>query len=613
MKVVPTGFCPLARLPGDKMELRNIAIIAHVDHGKTTLVDAMLKQAHALSRHDEGGERIMDSNDLERERGITILAKNTAVEWAGVKINIVDTPGHADFGGEVERALSMVDGVLLLVDAAEGPMPQTRFVLKKAVEAGLKPIVVINKVDKKDARPDEVLNETFDLMAELGASEEQLDFPFLYAIGREGAAWLGDAKKDNLEDLFKVILESIPAPHIEEGPFQLRVANLDYSNFLGKIALGKVHRGTVRKNETVAIVGEYEIRTQKVLAVFTHKGLERLEVEEVTPGDIVAIAGMEGVEIGDTIASREAPEALPRLAVDEPTVSITITPNTSPFVGREGKLVTSRQIRERLMHELETNVALRVIEVTPDTFELHGRGELHLSVLLETMRREGYELSVGQPSVLYKEIDGQIQEPYEYLVVDVPEAKFGPVMERLGTRKAQMVHMEQEAGRIRAEFTVPARALFGFRTNFLTLTAGEGVMSHSFSHYGPHVGSLETRTTGSAVAMEAGVAYGYSLFRLQERISFFIDPGTEVYVGMIVGENSRDNDLNVNVNINKKLTNVRASGSDEAIRLIPPRKFTLEEALEFLAPDELLEVTPKSLRLRKRVLDPAQRKRAEVV
>jgi len=595
------------------MELRNIAIIAHVDHGKTTLVDAMLKQAHALSRHDEGGERIMDSNDLERERGITILAKNTAVEWAGVKINIVDTPGHADFGGEVERALSMVDGVLLLVDAAEGPMPQTRFVLKKAVEAGLKPIVVINKVDKKDARADEVLNETFDLMAELGASEEQLDFPYLYAIGREGSAWLGDNKKDNLEDLFKVILESIPAPLVEEGPFQLRVANLDYSNFLGKIALGKVHRGTVRKNETVAIVGEHETRTLKVIAVFSHQGLQRLEVETVTPGDIVAIAGMEGVEIGDTIASREAPQALPRLAVDEPTVSITVTPNTSPFVGREGKLVTSRQIRERLMHELETNVALRVIEITPDTFELHGRGELHLSVLLETMRREGFELSVGQPSVLYKEIAGQIQEPYEYLVVDVPETKFGPVMETLGTRKAQMAHMEQENGRIRAEFTVPARALFGFRTNFLTLTAGEGVMSHNFNSYGPHVGSLETRTTGSAVAMEAGQAYGYSLFRLQERVSFFIDPGTEVYVGMIVGETARDNDLNINVNINKKLTNVRASGSDEAIRLIPPRKFTLEEALEFLAPDELLEVTPKSLRLRKRVLDPAQRKRAEVV
>ncbi len=593
------------------MELRNIAIIAHVDHGKTTLVDAMLKQAKALSRHDEGSERIMDSGDLERERGITILAKNTAVEWGGVKINIVDTPGHADFGGEVERALSMVDGVLLLVDAAEGPMPQTRFVLKKAIEAKLKPIVVINKVDKKDARPDEVLNETFDLMAELGASDEQLDFPYLYAVGREGTAWLGETPKPDLTDLFETILQHIPAPQVAEGPFQLRVANLDYSNFLGKIALGKVHRGTVRKNQFVTILGEHGQRDLKVVAVFTHRGLERLEVDEVTPGDIVAIAGMEGVEIGDTIAAREAPEALPRLAVDEPTVSITVTPNTSPFAGKEGKFVTSRQIRERLLKELETNVALRVIEVTPDTFELHGRGELHLSVLLETMRREGFELSVGQPSVLFKETEGQIQEPYEYLVVDVPEARFGPVMEALGSRKAQMVHMEQEGGRIRAEFTVPARALFGFRTLFLTLTAGEGVMSHNFHAYGPHVGSLETRTTGSAVAMEAGVAYAYSLYRLQERINFFIEPGTEVYVGMIVGEHVRENDLNVNVNINKKLTNVRAAGSDENIRLIPPRKFTLEEALEFLAPDELLEVTPQSLRLRKRVLDPSQRKRAE--
>jgi GTP-binding protein len=609
------------------MKLRNIAIIAHVDHGKTTLVDAMLKQAKALSRHDAEGERIMDSNDLERERGITILAKNTAVVWNDVKINIVDTPGHADFGGEVERALSMVDGVLLLVDAAEGPMPQTRFVLKKAIEAGLKPIVVINKVDKRDARPDEVLNETFDLMAELGASDEQLDFPYLYAVGREGAAWLGEAKKDNLEDLFQVILSHIPAPKIEEGPFQLRVANLDYSSFLGKIAIGKVHRGTVRKGQAIAIVGKHESRDVKVVAAFTYQGLERLEALEVTPGDIVAIAGVEGVEIGDTLAAKEAPEALPRLAVDEPTVSITMTPNTSPFAGREGKFVTSRQIRERLMKELETNVALRVIEVTPDTFELHGRGELHLSVLLETMRREGFEFSVGQPSVLLKEVDGQVHEPYEYLVVDVPEAKFGPVMEALGTRKAQMVHMEQEpgqvrqhpggagtpGGRVRAEFTVPARALFGFRTLFLSLTAGEGMMSHNFHGYGPHVGALETRTTGSAVAMEAGVAFAYSLHRLQERISFFIDPGTEVYVGMIVGENSRDNDLNVNVCINKKLTNVRAAGSDENIRLIPPRKFTLEEALEFLAPDELLEVTPRSLRLRKRVLDPSQRKRAEVV
>ncbi len=594
------------------MELRNIAIIAHVDHGKTTLVDAMLKQAKALSRHDEGSERIMDSNDLERERGITILAKNTAVEWKGVKINIVDTPGHADFGGEVERALSMVDGVLLLVDAAEGPMPQTRFVLKKAIEAGLKPIVVINKVDKKDARPDEVLNETFDLMAELGASEEQLDFPYLYAIGREGRAWLKEPR-DDLSELFETILSHIPAPQVAEGPFQLRVANLDYSSFLGKIALGKVHRGTVRKNQFVTVVGEHGQRELKVVALFTHRGLERLEVDQAIPGDILAIAGMEGVEIGDTIAAKEAPEALPRLAVDEPTVSITITPNTSPFAGKEGKYVTSRQIRERLLKELETNVALRVIEVTPDTFELHGRGELHLSVLLETMRREGFEVSVGQPSVLFKEVEGRIQEPYEYLVLDVPEAKFGPVMEVLGRRKAQMVHMEQDQGRIRAEFTVPARALFGFRTLFLTLTAGEGVMSHSFHAYGPHVGSLETRTTGSAVAMEAGVAYAYSLYRLQERIHFFIEPGTEVYVGMIVGEHVRENDLNVNVNINKKLTNIRAAGSDENIRLIPPRRFTLEEALEFLAPDELLEITPQSLRLRKRVLDPSQRKRAEAV
>jgi len=594
------------------MELRNIAIIAHVDHGKTTLVDAMLKQAKALSRHDEGSERIMDSNDLERERGITILAKNTAVEWKGVKINIVDTPGHADFGGEVERALSMVDGVLLLVDAAEGPMPQTRFVLKKAIEAGLKPIVVINKVDKKDARPDEVLNETFDLMAELGASEEQLDFPYLYAIGREGRAWLKEPR-DDLSELFETILSHIPAPQVAEGPFQLRVANLDYSSFLGKIALGKVHRGTVRKNQFVTVVGEHGQRELKVVALFTHRGLERLEVDQAIPGDILAIAGMEGVEIGDTIAAKEAPEALPRLAVDEPTVSITITPNTSPFAGKEGKYVTSRQIRERLLKELETNVALRVIEVTPDTFELHGRGELHLSVLLETMRREGFEVSVGQPSVLFKEVEGRIQEPYEYLVLDVPEAKFGPVMEVLGRRKAQMVHMEQDQGRIRAEFTVPARALFGFRTLFLTLTAGEGVMSHSFHAYGPHVGSLETRTTGSAVAVEAGVAYAYSLYRLQERIHFFIEPGTEVYVGMIVGEHVRENDLNVNVNINKKLTNIRAAGSDENIRLIPPRRFTLEEALEFLAPDELLEITPQSLRLRKRVLDPSQRKRAEAV
>jgi GTP-binding protein len=507
----------------------------------------------------------------------------------------------------------MVDGVLLLVDAAEGPMPQTRFVLKKALEAGLRPIVVVNKVDKRDARPSQVLNETFDLMAELGASEEQLDFPYLYAIGREGRAWREGAPKDDLSDLFSTILEHIPAPQAAEGPFQLRVANLDYSSYLGRVAIGKVHRGRLRRNQSVALVGLRGVREQKAAALFTYRGLERLEVEEVAPGDIVAIAGMEGVEIGDTIAAREAPQALPRLAVDEPTVSITLTPNTSPFAGREGRFVTSRQIRERLLKELETNVALRVVEVTPDTFELHGRGELHLSVLLETMRREGFEMSVGQPSVLLKEVEGQLQEPYEYLVVDVPEGRFGPVMEALGRRKAQMVHMEQEAGRIRAEFTAPARALFGFRALFLSLTGGEGVMSHSFHAYGPHAGPLEIRTTGSAVAVEAGVAYAYSLHRLQERVNFFIEPGTEVYVGMIVGEHVREGDLNVNVNINKKLTNIRAAGSDENIRLTPPRRPSLEEALEFLAPDELLEITPQSLRLRKRVLDPSRRKRAEPV
>lgn len=595
------------------MEFRNIAIIAHVDHGKTTLVDAMLTQAKALTRTEVGGERMMDSNDLERERGITILAKNTAVEWEGVKINIVDTPGHADFGGEVERALSMVDGVILLVDASEGPMPQTRFVLKKAIEAGLKPIVVINKVDKNDERRDEVLNETFDLMMELGATEDQADFPYLHAIGRNGAAWLPDAgQKEDLSDLFKVILEKIPAPVVEEGPFQLRVANLDYSNFLGKIAIGKVHRGSAKKNETIAIVGEHETRPIKVVSMFTHQGLSRVEVDDIVPGDIVAIAGMEGVEIGDTLANRENPEAMPRLNVDEPTVSITMMPNNSPFAGKEGKFVTSRQIRERLERELETNVALRVVFDAMDSFELHGRGEMHLSVLLENMRREGFEFMVGNPSVLTKRVDGVLMEPYEYLVVDVPEAKFGPVMEVLGSRKAQMVHMEQENGRIIGEFTCPARALFGFRTNFLTMTAGEGVMSHNFHSYDVHVGPMHTRQQGSACAMEGGSAFGYSLFRLQDRINFFIEPGTEVYVGMIVGEHVRDNELNVNVCINKKMTNVRSSGTDEAIRLVPPRKFTLEECLEFIASDELLEVTPQSLRMRKKVLEPNLRKRAEV-
>ncbi|APD09005.1 MULTISPECIES: translational GTPase TypA [Thermus] len=583
------------------MEIRNIAIIAHVDHGKTTLVDAMLRQAKALKK--EEGERILDSFDLERERGITILAKNTAVVWDGVKVNIVDTPGHADFGGEVERALSLVDGVLLLVDAAEGPMPQTRFVLRKALEAGLKPIVVLNKVDKKEARPDEVLNLTFDLMVELGASEAQLDFPYLYAIGREGRAWRDEPRED-LAELFQTILDHVPPPRWTEGPFQLLVANLDHSPYLGRVAVGKVARGRVRKGETVAILKEGNQALAKVAAVYTHQGLERVEVEESLPGDIVALAGVEGAEIGDTLASPEAPEPLPRLAVDEPTVALTLTPNTSPFAGREGKYVTGQKLKERLERELRTNVALQVLEVAPEVFELRGRGELHLAILLETMRREGYEFSVGQPRVLLK--DGL--EPYELLVVEAPKERFGAVMEALGTRRAEMVHMEG-GERVRAEFVLPARALFGFRSLFLSLTGGEGILSHTFHGYGPEAGPIPTRTTGSAVAMEAGVATPYSLHRLQERVQFFIEPGTEVYVGMIVGEHVRENDLEVNVTTAKKLTNIRAAGSDENIRLIPPRKLSLEEALEFLAEDELLEVTPQSLRLRKQVLDPAKRKR----
>ncbi|MFN4232877.1 translational GTPase TypA [Thermus sp.] len=583
------------------MDIRNIAIIAHVDHGKTTLVDAMLRQAKALSK--EEGERILDSGDLEKERGITILAKNTAVVWGGVKINIVDTPGHADFGGEVERALSLVDGVLLLVDAAEGPMPQTRFVLRKALQAGLKPIVVLNKVDKKEARPDEVLSLTFDLMVELGATEEQLDFPYLYAIGREGRAWR-EAPREDLSELFQTILEHIPSPRWEEGPFQLLVASLDHSPYLGRIAIGKVARGRVGKGESVAILKENETLSARVVAVYTHQGLERMEVEESLPGDIVALAGVEGVEIGDTLAAKEAPEALPRLKVDEPTVALTLTPNTSPFAGREGVHVTGQKLKERLLRELRTNLALQVEEVGPEVFELRGRGELHLAILLETMRREGYEFSVGQPRVLIK--DGL--EPYELLVVEVPQDRFGSVMEALGARRAEMVHMEV-GERVRAEFVVPARALFGLRSLFLSLTGGEGLLSHTFHGFGPEAGPIPTRTTGSAVAMEAGVATAYSLNRLQERVRFFIEPGTEVYVGMILGEHVRENDLDVNVTTAKKLTNIRAAGSDENIRLIPQRKLSLEEALEFLAADELLEITPQSLRLRKKVLDPSKRKR----
>ncbi len=593
------------------MEYRNIAIIAHVDHGKTTLVDGLLKQTLVLKHGEEIVERAMDSNDLERERGITILAKNTAVEYKGVKINIVDTPGHADFGGEVERVLGMVDGCLLLVDAAEGPMPQTRFVLRKALELGLKPIVVINKIDRQDARPEEVVNLTFDLMAELGASDDQLDFPILYAISREGKAFkdLNDPKED-FHELFEMVLDKIPAPQTDlDAPFQMLVTNLDYNEYLGRIVLGRVNRGKVRKGEFVNLMHKDGTMTKtRVVQPFTHLGLKRIEVDEVGAGDIVALAGIEEAQIGETIADLADPEALPIITVDEPTVSMLFQPNTSPFAGKEGKYVTSRHINDRLKKEVMTNVSLKVEEVRPDEFIVSGRGELHLSILLETMRREGYEVQVGSPQVIIREVDGVKSEPLEHLVIDVPEQHASTVIGVLGGRKGQMVNMEPQGTRTRVEFKIPSRALFGFRTQFLSMTQGEGIMSHVFDGYAPWAGDLKTRQNGSLVSMEDGTAFAYSIWKLQDRGSFFIDAGQEVYVGMIVGENAREQDMNVNVCKNKKLTNVRSSGADDALTLIPPKRMSLEDALEYISDDELVELTPQSIRLRKKILNPSMRK-----
>jgi GTP-binding protein len=596
------------------MEYRNIAIIAHVDHGKTTLVDGLLRQSHVFRDNQIVAERVMDSNDLERERGITILAKNTAIEWHGVKINIVDTPGHADFGGEVERALSMVDGVILLVDAAEGPMPQTRFVLRKALARGLKAVVVINKIDRKDARPTEVVNLTFDLMADLGASEEQLDFPIVYCISREGKAWLElDKPGNDLQPLFDKILEHLPAAKVDlEAPFQLQVANLDYSDYLGRLAIGRVVRGKIGKNDmTFCLQRDGSQIKSRITKLYTHMGLQRVEVEEVSAGDIIALSGIEDVQIGDTITDLAAPEALPVMTVDEPTISMTFSPNTSPFAGKEGKYVTSRHIKDRLDRELLTNVALRVEELGSEQYRVSGRGELHLSILIESMRREGYEFSVSRPEVILKDIDGVTNEPYEHVIADVPEGAMGTILESLSSRKGELLNMLQENGRARLEFSIPSRALFGYRTLFLSMTQGEGLLNHTFDGYEPFAGELKTRQTGSLVVMEAGEAFAYAMFKLQDRGMFFIEPGTEIYVGMIVGANSRGGDLNINLNKNKKLTNVRAAGSDDNIILTPPKKLTLEEALEYITNDELLEVTPKSLRLRKRILDPNMRKRAE--
>ncbi|OLV18005.1 translational GTPase TypA [Deinococcus marmoris] len=593
------------------MEYRNIAIIAHVDHGKTTLVDALLRQTLKLGHGEEIAERAMDSNDLEKERGITILAKNTAVEYNGVKINIVDTPGHADFGGEVERVLGMVNGCLVLVDAAEGPMPQTRFVLRKAIELGLKPIVVINKIDRIDARPEEVVNLTFDLMADLGASDDQLDFPILYAIAREGKAFKDlDNPQDDMHELFEMVLEHIPAPPTDlEAPFQMLVTNLDYSEYLGRIVLGRVQRGTVKKGEFVQLMHKDGTMTKsRVVQPFTHMGLRRIEADQVSAGDIVALAGIEDAQIGETVADLADPEALPIITVDEPTVSMTFQPNTSPFAGKDGKYVTSRHLNDRLKREVMTNVSLKVEEVRPDEFIVSGRGELHLSILLETMRREGYEVQVGSPQVIIREIDGEKHEPVEHLVIDVPEHHASTVIGVLGGRKGQMVNMEPQGKRSRVEFKIPSRALFGFRNQFLSMTQGEGIMSHVFDGYAPWAGDIKIRQNGSLVSMEDGAAFAYSIWKLQDRGAFFIDAGAEVYVGMIVGENAREQDMNVNVCKNKKLTNVRSSGADDALTLTPPRKMSLEDALEYIGSDELVELTPHNIRLRKKVLNPSMRK-----
>ena len=594
-------------------DIRNIAIIAHVDHGKTTLVDAMFKESHVFRTNEKMDERVMDSNDLEKERGITILSKNTAVMYNGIKINIVDTPGHADFGGEVERVLKMVDSVLLVVDSYEGPMPQTKFVLKKALELKLKPIVVINKIDKPNARPEEVIDEVFELFLELGADDEQLDFPIIYASAREGfARYNVEDTNDGMEPLFKTIIDHVEPPKgYIDGPFQMLVTTLDSNAFVGKIAIGKVHRGTVRKNQNVALVRQDGTKSNyKITAVFGYNGLKREEVEEAGLGDIIAVSGIVDANIGETIADAANPEALPFVEIDEPTLNMNFMVNDSPFAGKEGEFVTSRHLRDRLMKELETNVSLRVKEITPDCFEVSGRGELHLSVLIETMRREGFELQVSKPNVIFKEENGKKLEPMEYLTIDVPEEFMGAVMEKMGPRKAEMVNMTSAVnGYTRLEFIIPARGLIGFRNEFMTDTKGNGIMNHVFEGYAPYKGEIEARSRGSIVSFEQGEAIAYGLFNAQERGRLFITPGTPVYQGMVVGECARAEDLDINVCKGKKLTNTRASGSDDAVKLVPVTTLTLEQSIEFIGNDELVEVTPESIRIRKRYLDAAERKR----
>jgi GTP-binding protein len=598
-------------------KLRNIAIIAHVDHGKTTLVDCLLQQSGTLDRRSEGSERIMDSNDQERERGITILAKNTAIEWNGYHINIVDTPGHADFGGEVERVLSMVDSVLLLVDAVDGPMPQTRFVTSKAFEQGLNPIVVINKIDRPGARPDWVVDQVFDLFDRLGATEQQLDFPVIYTSAIQGIAGLEHEKMaTDMQPLFETVVEKVPAPKVNsEGPLQMQISALDYSSYVGVIGIGRITRGKLAPNTQVIVVDpQGATRKGRVLQVMGYLGLERLDIDSAEAGDIVCITGIEGLNISDTLCDPTAVEALPPLSVDEPTVSMTFQVNDSPFAGREGKYVTSRNIKERLERELIHNVALRVEPGdSPDKFKVSGRGELHLSVLIENMRREGFELGVSRPEVIQKEIDGKMHEPFEQLVIDCEEQHQGAVMEELGLRRAELENMVPDGkGRIRLEFMVPARGLIGFRSMFLTMTSGSGIMTHVFDHYGPvkHA-EIAGRANGVLVSMVKGKTLGYSIFNLQDRGRMFIQPNVDVYEGQIIGLHSRNNDLAVNPTKGKQLTNIRASGTDEALTLTPPVRHTLEQALEFIEEDELVEVTPQSIRLRKKLLQEHERRRAD--
>ena len=594
-------------------DLRNIAIIAHVDHGKTTLVDAMFRQSGVFRANEQVAERVMDSNDLERERGITILSKNTAVMYNDVKINIVDTPGHADFSGEVERVLNMVDGVLLLVDSFEGPMPQTKYVLRKALEQKLKPIVVINKIDRPDQRVEEVVDEVLELFIELDADDDQLDFPVIYAAARSGIAKLTmEDESDNLAPLFELLLREIPGPRGDvEGPLQMMVTTLDYDEYVGRVAIGRVIRGKILNGQNVIVMNGDQTTKAKIGRLYAYQGLKRVEVQEASMGDIVAVTGLSDVSIGQTIADTENPEALPALSIDEPTLSMTFGVNTSPFAGREGDYVTSRHLRDRLFKEIETNVSLRVEETeNTDTFKVSGRGELHLSVLIETMRREGFELQVGKPEVICKTINGEVCEPLEFLTIDVPQEFMGTVMESLGTRKAELVNMVEMAGYLRMEFVIPARGLIGFRSEFLTNTKGNGIMNHVFNGYVPFKGEIPGRTRGSLVAFEDGETTAYGISNVQERGVVFVHPGEAVYEGMIIGENTRELDMDVNPCKKKHVTNMRSSSSDEAIRLVPPRLFTLEQALEYINKDELVEVTPEHIRLRKQVLDRTARGRA---